>query len=253
MHRSGTSLTTNWLGKCGLHLGFNLVGATPSNVKGHFEDLDILEFHEQLLRYNNTTFYTGTGTDLKYNAYHKAKAKSLIFLRDQLNNVWGWKQCRAVLFLGLWRSVSPEAKYFIVFRHPLEVVNSLYVRQLNKLRTSDNFAMRMIGVPSMIKERDEYFRRFFDMYCRYNMDILDHLNKINANDYYLIEVDDLVDASVGAIDHINGSWNIGLKNMDIQEIYSGSLHHKEHPEIKNNKYQQKALDVYHELKSKSTF
>ena len=42
MHRSGTSLTTNWLQKCGLDIGAKLEGKEFSNPDGHFEDIDFL-------------------------------------------------------------------------------------------------------------------------------------------------------------------------------------------------------------------
>jgi hypothetical protein len=49
MHRSGTSLISQWLSHCGLHLGERLLGPGIGNAEGHFEDLDFLEFHEQIL------------------------------------------------------------------------------------------------------------------------------------------------------------------------------------------------------------
>jgi hypothetical protein len=46
MSRSGTSLTTSWLEKCGLtvHDG-HVLAANPGNPRGHFEDEDFLNFH----------------------------------------------------------------------------------------------------------------------------------------------------------------------------------------------------------------
>ena len=105
MHRSGTSLFASWIKECGLDIGANLIGATPSNKKGHFEDLDIVEFHEKLLKFNDTNLYEGIGEELKYNEYHIAKAKSLVKLRNELSNQWGWKQPRASLFLNLWEFI----------------------------------------------------------------------------------------------------------------------------------------------------
>ena len=52
MHRSGTSLTSNWLHQCGLFLGENLIGPDIGNKFGHFENEDFLHLHVQTLRQN---------------------------------------------------------------------------------------------------------------------------------------------------------------------------------------------------------
>ena len=49
MHRSGTSLTASLLATAGLHLGEDLLAASSGNQRGHFEDLEILTFHRNVL------------------------------------------------------------------------------------------------------------------------------------------------------------------------------------------------------------
>ena len=46
MHRSGTSLITQWLYRCGLSIGNKLAPADIGNVEGYFEDSDFLKLHE---------------------------------------------------------------------------------------------------------------------------------------------------------------------------------------------------------------
>jgi hypothetical protein len=50
MHRSGTSLTASLFQKVGVDIGKKLVGAADGNVKGHFENVDFVEFHKSVLR-----------------------------------------------------------------------------------------------------------------------------------------------------------------------------------------------------------
>ena len=50
MHRSGTSLITNWLSRCGLEIGERLAAGNAGNVEGHFEDVEFLKLHEEILR-----------------------------------------------------------------------------------------------------------------------------------------------------------------------------------------------------------
>ncbi|HZX74061.1 MAG TPA: hypothetical protein VFE57_06560, partial [Cyclobacteriaceae bacterium] len=50
MHRSGTSVVTQWLQQCGLHVGDELLGAGIGNSVGHFEDVDFLRAHSDFLK-----------------------------------------------------------------------------------------------------------------------------------------------------------------------------------------------------------
>ena len=49
MHRSGTSLTASLLQSAGVKIGDRLMGKGTGNSQGHFEDLDFVEFHQQVL------------------------------------------------------------------------------------------------------------------------------------------------------------------------------------------------------------
>ena len=49
-HRSGTSLFTDYLNQAGLFVGSDLLGATPTNHRGHFEDRGIVSFHTSMLQ-----------------------------------------------------------------------------------------------------------------------------------------------------------------------------------------------------------
>src|SRR5262245_3946517 len=48
-HRSGTSVIASILQSAGLDIGQNLLGPDHGNVRGHFEDVDFLEFHRRAL------------------------------------------------------------------------------------------------------------------------------------------------------------------------------------------------------------
>ncbi len=55
-HRSGTSLTCQLLHHAGLFLGYDLLGPAFSNPHAHFEDIEILNFHRQILVDNGQTW-----------------------------------------------------------------------------------------------------------------------------------------------------------------------------------------------------
>ncbi|MEB3356310.1 MAG: sulfotransferase [Synechococcales bacterium] len=128
MHRSGTSLTAELLQRAGLHLGERLLGAHNSNLRGHFENLDFLEFHRQVLRSqglhpNGWVLQESVAVD----GFAFATAKELI-KQNRVDSPWGWKDPRTALFLDFWAALLPESKFLFVFRAPWLVVDSLYRR-----------------------------------------------------------------------------------------------------------------------------
>lgn len=127
MHRSGTSYAASLLQEAGLSIGQQLLGATTGNNLGHFENIDFLDFHRQVLAANELH---PDGWDLRcvnsFSQETKDQAAALI-VRHQRPQ-WGWKDPRTVLFLNAWQTLLPKAKYLLVYRAPWEVVDSLYRR-----------------------------------------------------------------------------------------------------------------------------
>ncbi len=127
MHRSGTSGAAAVLQSAGLHVGTRLLGPSPSNVRGHFENLDFVEFHEKLLGQLglNPAGWTREGP-LTFDAA-SAEAEHLV-RTSAVDPAWGFKDPRTVLFLRAWASLLPEACFVFLVRPPWEVVDSLYRR-----------------------------------------------------------------------------------------------------------------------------
>ncbi len=129
MHRSGTSYAASLLHAAGLFLGDRLLGANPTNPRGHFEDWDVIEFHQALLRelgLPDTGFVTDT--PVVPPAAWRERARQLVAVRRAGGRPWGWKDPRTALLLDFWREMAPEARYLVVFRPPWDVVDSLYRR-----------------------------------------------------------------------------------------------------------------------------
>jgi hypothetical protein len=49
MHRSGTSMVAGLLAKMGINMGDDLLGRSPSNPFGHFEDWDFVNLNDSIL------------------------------------------------------------------------------------------------------------------------------------------------------------------------------------------------------------
>ncbi|MEM9920483.1 MAG: hypothetical protein AAF990_20465 [Bacteroidota bacterium] len=168
MHRSGTSLLGKWLHHCGLFVGRRLLGANKSNPGGHFEDLDFLEFHNDLLAFNQTVpLGEKPPNSFAIEPYHRQRASALATFKTQLNTHWAWKDPRSCLFLNnLWKEVLPDAKALIIFRDYKAVVQSLIRRDLQLLGKDFDKLEQLFGsllsiARPLIKIRLHFFRKHY--------------------------------------------------------------------------------------------
>jgi len=128
MHRSGTSYAASMLKQAGVDMGSRLIGPTKGNIKGHFENIDFVEFHARVL--------VSHGLDSRgWNAPKTVdvpnvfmEMASLLVRENSRANPWGFKDPRVCLFLDFWREALPSAKFLCVFRSPWEVLSSLIRR-----------------------------------------------------------------------------------------------------------------------------
>jgi hypothetical protein len=144
MHRSGTSLLASLLDAAGLHLGDDLLGASPENPRGHFEDIGILEFHRTALVANGIVSegYT-TQAGIVVPETLRREAAALMAARTGRGRAWGWKEPRTTLFLDFWSGLLPDARYLLVFRRPWEVVDSLFRRNETTFLYNPAFAIEV--------------------------------------------------------------------------------------------------------------
>ncbi|EAW38135.1 glycosyltransferase [Lyngbya sp. PCC 8106] len=145
MHRSGTSLTASLLQRLGVNIGKRLVGANYGNVKGHFENVDFVEFHKGVLRDHNIDELGCTfQSNISLNSRQTEQAESLIQNNQDSQHPWGWKDPRTTLFLNFWQEMLPPAHFIFVYRSPWEVVDSLYRRSTDlTLIKSPELAVKM--------------------------------------------------------------------------------------------------------------
>jgi hypothetical protein len=149
MHRSGTSYLARLMQALGVFIGDDLVGPKKGNPRGHFEAVPLLEFHQKLIaaRIDDTRRAFDDGMLVQkplaagYSAEEKAEAESLVNAIRR-PGPWGWKEPRTCLFLDLWKSLLPDAQAVIVYRHPLEVHQSLLRREHWDLALFPDQAMR---------------------------------------------------------------------------------------------------------------
>jgi hypothetical protein len=135
MHRSGTSFLANLMQSMGVHIGDDLVGPQKGNLRGHFEARHLLEFHEALIARRDSSQRKAFDQGMlvqepfepDFSKAERTEAKALIDALRQ-SGPWGWKEPRTCLFLDLWRELLPGARPLVVYRHPLEVQQSMLRR-----------------------------------------------------------------------------------------------------------------------------
>jgi len=130
MHRSGTSLTASILQSAGVDIGDQLAPATATNVKGHFEDLEFVNFHKNVL-WSQGLHDAGWSHHSKISVpeQYVSQAQQIIEKRRD-KSLWGWKDPRTVLFLDFWHDRLTNPFYIFVYRSPWETIDSLYRRNI---------------------------------------------------------------------------------------------------------------------------
>ena len=138
MHRSGTSVITKALECVGVELGNNLMeAAIGDNDLGFFEDLEIVDFNDQLLAECNKNWYSSEiiqNYDVENLIRRGYLIRAVEMMRRKLNNkkCFGYKDPRTAKLLPFWSKVYEAANfdtYFILaLRNPLNVIRSLQQR-----------------------------------------------------------------------------------------------------------------------------
>jgi len=130
MHRSGTSMVTGLLQRCGLHLGSNLISGLVDNPKGHYEDRTFVRINDALLAINGGSWHT---PPKEVRITERIWGEMLRFVASwPTNKPVGWKDPRACLTLHLWaRAIAHEGqslRVVVVNRRFDEVAASLKAR-----------------------------------------------------------------------------------------------------------------------------
>jgi hypothetical protein len=232
MHRSGTSLITHWLNQCGLNLGENLLGAGLGNDEGHFEDIDFLKLHEEILSDNHLppTGLTETN-NIEVSQYHKEKLKGIIKVKNELYDQWGWKDPRTCLFLDTYKELIPDAHYLIIVRDYHEVVSSLLQRDFKDFEKK--YLVRSYPALLYYKkfQRKKRVREFYgeraDHYLKvwitYNEEILKNVQTLPKYAYVLLNYAMLRSNDESVCAFLTKRWELSLKYFKFKDVYKEKM------------------------------
>lgn len=200
MHRSGTSLTTSLLQSAGVYIGDRLMNSGNGNIKGHFEDLDFVDFHRQCLTQQgvNREGWT-TQNNFAFTSEYLVQAKNLIESKND-RAIWGWKDPRTTLFLDAWQNLIPDIKFVFVYRPPWDVVDSLFRRG------------------DMIFKQDPAIA--IQTWISYNQTILEFCQQ-TKNPWILLKIEDVINYPQLTIESINLCLDLNLKTP--KKLFDKSL------------------------------
>ena len=205
MHRSGTSLIAGVLHRSGVCMGQNLMGASFSNAKGHYEDLEFLSLHRSILEDNNVSpFGWTTRKEFTISPNHWREASRLI-LRNQTSSLWGFKDPRTTLLLKFWRENLPKAKFIFSYRPAWEVADSLF---------------RRASICDQVFEENP--KLAVEYWLHYNRQILKFISE-HPTQCILVEADDVVNNPKEFINAVGLRFGLTLKFEEEDFVEPGLI------------------------------
>ena len=232
MHRSGTSLITNWLYHCGLQVGECLVKANEGNKEGHYEDVEFLRMHEEILAGNGLS-PGGLVHDqqISISEYQLEKLKAVIRVKDHRFEQWGWKEPRTCLFLDIYRELLPGAKYLVIVRDHMAVVSSLLKRgfeEIYKPKASRSFFSQLKWDLYKKSKRKKWFygtyaEDYLKVWIDYNDHILNILRQLPKDDYLVINYTLLEKDDRQVFSLLTSDWRFKLEYFPFSKVYNKSL------------------------------
>ena len=138
MHRSGTSMLTRFLNNYHIFMG--------EKVDQNGEAISFLKINEKIMHMCDSTWFNVKKLDKQlyirqdefvelYLALIESKKHQKSFFGnndiDKMENdySWGWKDPRNTLMIDIIKKIFPRAKIIHIYRNPIDVANSLKVRE----------------------------------------------------------------------------------------------------------------------------
>jgi hypothetical protein len=202
-HRAGTSMICRVLEDLGVFMGWKkdsnnesdffiklnqwmLTSSSanwdsPENVQYIFKNNDLFyltfDYINKIVKSPHLIEYLGISKYLKY--------RNL----DNLNFIWGWKDPRNTFTLPLWLKMFPEAKVIHVYRHGVDVAQSLYYRNNKGIQESKNLHKKRSYLYQLIKKKGGFtgsnlcfdFEKCFEIWHKYIAKSFEYESTIENN------------------------------------------------------------------------
>ncbi len=158
MHRSNTSLLARTVAEAGADVGDKLVGANESNPYGHYEHVELLRFHRDVLQKNGQSWRAWRHRRLNVSEADRAHAFQLVEDARVGDKVCGFKVPDATLLLDFWTQ-HPDARFVFIFREPEKTIYSVLRRSGNQIYYKPYFALNALLTYCVYNENIREFMR----------------------------------------------------------------------------------------------
>ncbi len=171
MHRSGTSALAGTLSLLGINMGSRLMESAQDNEKGFFENADVYELNEGILKSLNSSwddlFFLEEGWwESPRLDSHRLRIRALLEKEFLPGGPFGIKDPRLSLLFPLWENVlkalAVETVCIIPLRNPLEVADSLRKRNGFSIDKSAFLWMKYLS------DAEYYSRGFRRIFLHFN-------------------------------------------------------------------------------------
>ncbi|MCB0804104.1 MAG: sulfotransferase [Flavobacteriales bacterium] len=238
MHRSGTTMLTKLLEKFGLFVGHK---KRKNYEATFFQKLNKWLLYQANVTWDSTGNIAYVDEDFLQSVSEVAKKRlSSVFRMEFLgpkkliNNTsiseltfkWGWKDPVNSITIDVWKNIFPKAKIIYVYRNPIDVAQSLKVRE--EKRRKD----RKLGMKQRIKQkllfRDYQFNQSYlindfskgiDLWKEY-VNLNEKTLEKYPNDIIKIKYEDLLENPSGKLAEIIDFCELIVSKSEIEKVSS---------------------------------
>jgi hypothetical protein len=231
MHRSGTSLITHWLNRCGLFVGNKLAAPDIGNTEGFFEDMDFRDVHKKLLRKRNCSPIGFE--DKRFAPIDDSEKKELLNIiegKKSEYDEWGWKDPITCLFLDVYREMIPSAFYLVIVRDYESTVSSLVTREhkydMKKFQSKKGLSRLKWKLFKRKKIKNPfglYAEKFLRVWIHYYEQIFDHIRLLPVRKYLFVNYLKLLDNDKMLFNHLKNDWKFSLKYFPFYTVYKKEM------------------------------
>jgi hypothetical protein len=195
-----------------MHLGNDLLGASYSNPYGHYEDSEVVAFHDRLLKVSGGSWQS-----------HKL-APFMLDKKDwrwlvnygaskSTHPSWGIKDPRVCLFLPYWRKVFPSMSVLYVYRPCIQCVYSIKRRAARDLLEgkATRINMRFWTEPDLA----------IKMYLFYAKSALNFLENFKGQ-WAVLKLSNLTNGR-DIVSEIRENWDYPLHDLSVKDIFDNEV------------------------------
>jgi len=228
MHRSGTSLISRILHMAGVNMGDILVGASPYNKTGYYEDVDFIQMHKHILlaqSFDESGHEKPVEEILNFNEATIASARLLLDRKNKQGEPWGWKDPRTCLMLDLYRQIATDAIYVIALRPAKDIVRSLVLREkFDPLLARFSPIAKLAPTAFLQRKVQRKYNSYYLSICETYLNAIEsHKLKVPSSNLIVVHTENIISDSVKMLDKLSSKgFTLNALN-DISGLYNPAL------------------------------